>query len=46
MQDAMVIVICNLKAKKIAGNMSQGMVFCCKNADDTVCEFLTPPEGS
>lgn len=46
MQDAMVIVVCNLKPKKIAGNMSQGMVLCCKNEDDSVCEFLTPPEGS
>lgn len=46
MQDQLVVVICNLKAKKIAGNLSHGMVLCCKNDEDTVCEFLTPPEGS
>lgn len=45
-QDAMVVVLCNLKAKKLADYMSHGMVLCAQPADGTVVEFLTPPEGS
>ena len=46
MQDAMVVVLCNLKAKKLAGYMSHGMVLCAQPADGSVVEFLLPPEGS
>jgi len=46
MQDAMVVVICNLKPKSIAGYMSQGMVLCAQPADSSVVEFLSPPDGS
>ena len=45
-QDAMVVVLCNLKAKKLADYMSHGMVLCAQPADGSVVEFLTPPEGS
>ena len=43
---SMVVVICNLKARKVAGNMSHGMVMCAQTADGEVVEFLAPPEGS
>lgn len=43
---AMVVVICNLKPRKVAGNMSAGMVMCAQLDDGSVIEFLTPPEGS
>ena len=45
MKDAMVVVLCNLKPKKLADWMSHGMVLCCSSTDGTQCEFLTPPEG-
>jgi methionine--tRNA ligase beta chain len=43
---AMVVVICNLKPRAIAGNMSAGMVMCAQTTDGKVVEFLAPPEGS
>ena len=43
---AMVVVICNLKPRKVAGNMSAGMVMCAQLEDGSVVEFLSPPEGS
>jgi len=46
MQDAMVVVLCNLKPKKLADYMSHGMVLCAQPADGSVVEFLVPPEGS
>ena len=46
MQDAMVIVLANLKAKKLAGYESHGMVLCGENADRTVIELIDPPAGS
>jgi len=45
-QDAMVVVLCNLKAKKLADYMSHGMVLCAQPADGSVVEFLLPPPGS
>jgi methionyl-tRNA synthetase len=45
-QDAMVVVLCNLKPKKLADYMSHGMVLCAQPADGSVVEFLCPPEGS
>ena len=46
MQDAIVVVIVNLKARKLADFMSQGMVLCASPADKSKIEFLCPPEGS
>lgn len=46
MQDAMVVVIFNLKARKLADYMSAGMVLCGETEDKSVVELLTPPEGS
>jgi methionine--tRNA ligase beta chain len=40
MQDAMVVVITNLKGRKLAGFMSRGMVLCAQTADGSVVEFL------
>lgn len=40
MVGAMVVVICNLKARKVAGNMSAGMVMCAQLEDGSVVEFL------
>jgi aminoacyl tRNA synthase complex-interacting multifunctional protein 1 len=46
MQNQMVVVITNLKGRKLAGFMSSGMVLCAQTADGEVVEFLRPPEGS
>ena len=46
MQDAMVCVITNLKARPLAGWKSHGMVLCAEKPDGTQVEFLHPPEGS
>lgn len=46
MENAMVVVLANLKAKKLAGFLSQGMVLTAGNAEHTVIELLVPPEGS
>jgi methionine--tRNA ligase beta chain len=43
-QDRLVLVVCNLKAAKIVGFVSNGMVLAAKG-DDKV-ELITPPEGS
>ena len=42
----MVVVLCNLKAKKLADYMSHGMVLCAQPEDGSVVEFLVPPPGS
>jgi len=46
MQDALVIVLANLKAKKLAGYESHGMVLCGETADKSVVELISPPAGS
>lgn len=46
MQGAMVVVICNLKPRKMPGIMSCGMVLCAQDAESKVVEFLCPPAGS
>jgi methionine--tRNA ligase beta chain len=46
MQDALVVVIVNLKARRVAEYMSQGMVLCASNEDKSKTELLIPPEGS
>eukprot|EP00386_Alphamonas_edax_P007850 GDKI01025986.1.p1 GENE.GDKI01025986.1~~GDKI01025986.1.p1 ORF type:complete len:127 (+),score=49.02 GDKI01025986.1:1-381(+) len=46
MQDARVIVLCNLKPKALKGFESHGMVLCASNADKSKCELLKPPAGA
>lgn len=46
MLGAMVVVLTNLKPRKIAEYESQGMVLCAQTADKSKVEFLSPPEGS
>ncbi|CAI2369603.1 unnamed protein product [Moneuplotes crassus] len=46
MENAMVCVAANLKAKKLGGFPSQGMVLCAQNDDHTAVELLTPPAGA
>ena len=42
----MVVVLCNLKPKKLADYMSHGMVLCAETPDKSHIELLVPPEGS
>lgn len=42
----MCVVLANLKAKKLAGYESHGMVLCGETADRTKIEVICPPEGS
>ena len=44
MQDKLVLVVCNLKASKIVGFNSTGLVLCAKNGDTV--ELVEPPAGS
>jgi len=44
MQDRLVLVVCNLKAAKIVGFASNGMVLAAKGEGKV--ELITPPEGS
>merc|ERR1711957_805619 len=46
MQNRIVLVLCNLKARNLGGFPSHGMVLCASNADHTVVEFTVPPEGA
>lgn len=46
MQDRLVLVVCNLKAAKIVGFSSNGMVLAAKAEDGGKVELVTPPEGS
>lgn len=46
LQDRLVLVICNLKARPLGGFPSHGMVLCASNADHTAVEFVVPPEGA
>eukprot|EP00325_Prymnesiales_sp_UTEX-LB-985_P002235 CAMPEP_0174704800 /NCGR_PEP_ID=MMETSP1094-20130205/8251_1 /TAXON_ID=156173 /ORGANISM="Chrysochromulina brevifilum, Strain UTEX LB 985" /LENGTH=275 /DNA_ID=CAMNT_0015902887 /DNA_START=66 /DNA_END=894 /DNA_ORIENTATION=- len=41
-----VLVVCNLKAAKLAGFASNGMVLCASSADRSTVAFVEPPEGS
>ncbi len=40
---ARVLVICNLKPRKIQGVESDGMVLCCSNDDHTAVHLITAP---
>ena len=46
MQDKMCVVLCNLKAKKLGGFPSHGMVLMGEPEDMSTCELIIPPEGS
>jgi len=46
MQNALCVVLCNLKARKLADYMSHGMVLCAETADRLTAELLQPPAGS
>ncbi|VEU42933.1 unnamed protein product [Pseudo-nitzschia multistriata] len=41
--DRMVLVLCNLKARKMVGIPSHGMVLCASNADHTDVRLVSPP---
>ncbi len=46
MQNSLCVVLCNLKARKLADYMSHGMVLCAETPDRAQAELLQPPEGS
>ena len=46
LQDKLCIVLCNLKAKKLADYVSHGMLLCAETPDRLTAELLIPPEGS
>jgi len=43
MEDKLVLVLCNLKARKMVGFPSHGMVLCASNADHTDVRLVNPP---
>jgi len=43
MQDRLVLVLCNLKARKMVGIPSHGMVLCASNEDHTDVRLVAPP---
>ena len=45
MKDAMVVVLLNLKPRKVAGFDSQGMVLCGETPDKSAVELIVPPDG-
>ncbi len=46
LMNRMVVVLCNLKEKKMAGYPSHGMILCANSADSKTCEVLDAPAGS
>jgi len=46
MKDQLVVVMCNLKPRKLADYMSAGMVLCGETEDKKVVELIEPPAGS
>lgn len=46
MTEGLVMVFVNLKPRKLADIMSEGMVMCASNAEHTHIELMRPPEGS
>jgi aminoacyl tRNA synthase complex-interacting multifunctional protein 1 len=40
-----VLVICNLKSRKLQGVESNGMVLCCSNTDHTKVDLVVAPES-
>jgi glutamyl-tRNA synthetase len=43
MEDRLCLVLCNLKARKMVGFPSHGMVLCASNADHTDVRLVNPP---
>lgn len=43
MKDRLVLVLCNLKTRKMMGFPSHGMVLCAVDADHTTVRFVNPP---
>lgn len=41
-----VVVLCNLKSRKLVGFPSHGMVLCASNADHTAVECMEPPDDA
>jgi aminoacyl tRNA synthase complex-interacting multifunctional protein 1 len=46
MTEGLVIVFANLKPRKLADFMSNGMVMCASNADHTAVEIMRPPANA
>ena len=46
MENKKVLVVCNLKASKIVGFASNGMVLAAKSEDGTKVELVTPPDDA
>lgn len=46
MKRGLVIVFANLKPRKLADIMSNGMIMCASNEDKSVIEVIRPPEDS
>ena len=46
MENQLVVVLTNLKAKNLAGFPSHGMVLCAETPNKSSVELITPPEGS
>ena len=47
MQNALIVVIANLRPRKLAGQPSHGMVLCAETSvNEEECELLRPPAGS
>lgn len=44
--NSLCVVVCNLKARKLADYMSHGMILCAETPDRQTAELLQPPEGS
>jgi methionine--tRNA ligase beta chain len=44
--EGLVLVMANLRPKKCGGFVSNGMVMCAGNAEETVFEFMRPPADS
>lgn len=46
MTEGLCVVYANLKPRKLADIMSEGMVMCASNAEHTQIEIMRPPEGA
>jgi tRNA-binding EMAP/Myf-like protein len=46
LEGRLVLVLCNLKERKLVGFPSHGMVLCASNADHTEVKFVNPPIDS
>ena len=46
LENRLVLVVCNLKAAKLAGFTSEGMVLCASDSESGKTEFVDPPAGS